>query len=207
MTAIYHITSIRNLSNILKVGGLWCDSIVAQRGQAIISIAHQQIKKRRASREVPFSPGGVVADYVPFYFATRSPMLCAIYHNNVAGYNEGQRPILHLVSSVEAVIYAGLPFVFTDGHAPMELSTFFSNVNDLNQIDWNIMKAKYWNDTIEDGDRTRRRQAEFLVHEFFPFHLFDTIGVFNDNIANQVSVLLDPLVKKPIVMIKREWYY
>jgi len=27
------------------------------------------------------------------------------------------------------------------------------------------MKDVYWNDSFEDGDRKRRRQAEFLVHQ------------------------------------------
>lgn len=52
-------------------------------------------------------------------------MLYAIYKGNVEGYKDGQNPILHLTSSVEAVEEAGLPFAFTDGHAEMAISDFF----------------------------------------------------------------------------------
>lgn len=207
MTAIYHITHIRNLQNILADGGLWCDRIVAQRNLAHVSIAHQHIKDRRAQKPVPCGSGGMVADYVPFYFAPRSPMLYVINRGGVEGYEDGQRPILHLVSSAEAVQAAGLPFTFTDGHADVDISQFFTDLHDLNQIDWQIMRGRYWADTLEDGDRTRRRQAEFLVHHFFPFAMVETIGVINRSMAQQVTSLLLPLAKKPIVQVVPAWYY
>lgn len=207
MTEIYHITHIRNLPNIIKDGGLWCDQVVSKRYLAHVSIAHQNIKERRMAKQVPCSVGGVVADYVPFYFAPRSPMLFAIHRGNVRGYTDGQGPILHLVSTTEGVQKKKLPFAFTDGHAPMDISRFFDDLQHLNQIDWKIMKETYWADTIEDGDRSRRRQAEFLVHKFFPFALIEAIGVINKAIAGQVSGLLQPLKQKPNVVITPTWYY
>jgi hypothetical protein len=207
MTAIYHITHILNLPNILEDGGLWCDRIVAQRNLAHVSIAHQHIKDRRAQKQVPCAPGGMVADYVPFYFAPRSPMLYVINKAGVAGYTDGQRPILHLVASAEAVQAAGLPFTFTDGHAEMDISRFFTDLQDLNQVDWKVMQDRIWRDTLLDGDRKRRRQAEFLVYRFFPFDLVENIGVINQGMAQQVSALLQPLAKKPVVQVHSAWYY
>jgi len=207
MTAIYHITNIRNLQNILADGGLWCDRIVAERNLAHVCIAHQHIKDRRAQKQVPCAPGGMVADYVPFYFAPRSPMLYSIHHNYVEGYKGGQSAILHLVASVEEVVREGLVFTFTEGHAVMDISHFYNNLRDLDKINWDIMDSRYWYDTIQDGDRKRRRQAEFLVHEFFPFTFFDSIGVINQTMARQVTGLLQPLVKKPVVQVVPAWYY
>ncbi len=165
MTYIYHITSISNLPSILNAGCLYCDRIVMERNLAHVGIAYQHIKDRRSRKKVPCSPGGAVADYVPFYFAPRSPMLYVIHKGGVEGYQDGQTPILHLVSSVEAVQEAGIPFVFTDGHADMAISRFYTDLRDLNKVEWIIMKDVYWNDSFEDGDRKRRRQAEFLVHQ------------------------------------------
>lgn len=75
-------------------------------------------------------------------------MLYVINQGGVQGYTEGQRSILHLVSSAEAVRDAGLPFAFTDGHAEMDISRFFTDLHDLDKVDWEIMQAKYWNDTL-----------------------------------------------------------
>lgn len=207
MTNIYHITSIQNFATILSEGGLWCDRVVVQRQLAHVSIAHQHIKDRRLHKQVPCNPGGSVADYVPFYFAPRSPMLFVIHKGGVEGYQGGQAPILHLVSSVEIVQSNGIPFVFTDGHAEMDISQFYSNPKDLEKIDWEVMQSTYWNDTNEDGDRKRRRQAEFLVQHFFPIELIKMIGVFDHATARMVSGLLQSFENKPGIQVMRAWYY
>jgi hypothetical protein len=207
MTDIFHITHIRNLQNIINDGGLWCDRVVSQRNLAHVSIAHQHIKDRRAQKNVPIPPHGVVADYVPFYFAPRSPMLYSISRGNVEGYQGGQSEVLHLVSSAEAVLQSRLPFVFTDGHAEMSISHFYQDLQDLDKVDWNIMRATIWRDTNEDGDRKRRRQAEFLVHEFFPFSLFGRIGVANQTMAKKTAALLAKLEEKPLIEVQPAWYY
>ncbi|MGF1494886.1 MAG: DarT ssDNA thymidine ADP-ribosyltransferase family protein [Microcoleaceae cyanobacterium] len=48
-------------------------------------------------------------------------------------------------------------------------SRFFDDFSLLNQvIDWEIMQERYWADTEEDGDRKRRRRAEFLIYKSCP---------------------------------------
>ncbi len=207
MPPIYHITHIRNLPNIIKNGGLWCDRAVSQGNLAHVSIAHQHIKERRAQKQVNCAAGGNLADYVPFYFAPRSPMLYANHKGSVEGYRGGQAAILHLVVSAEKIGKRGLSFAFTDGHAEMSISRFYTNLRDLNRIDWKMMQETYWNDTLEDGDRKRRRQAEFLVHQFLPFDLIESIGVFNPATAAQVIGLLQSLKPKITVTVEPKWYY
>ncbi|HZT43803.1 MAG TPA: DUF4433 domain-containing protein [Chthonomonadaceae bacterium] len=207
MTAIYHITHIDNLPGILAEAGLWCDNARKAKELDAIGIAHDHIKQRRARKNVPIGKKGTLADYVPFYFAPRSPMLYALYRGQVQGYNGTQQNIVHLTSSVEAVIQQTMPFVFTDGHAVMDFSEFFNDISDLSKVDWKIMKEIYWRDTNEDGDRTRRRQAEFLVHRFFPWSLVTEIGVMTDRANRQVMDKLQGADHLPQVVVRRDWYY
>jgi len=200
---IYHITPVDNLAGIIREGGLFCDRNAQDK--QFVNIAHKNIKDRRIKKKVPINPGGVLADYVPFYFAPRSPMLFTIYKGNVEGYVRGQEPIIYLVSSTETVDEAGLDWVFTDGHAVMDYTDFFDSFNDLDNVDWPLMSAHYWSDTDTDGDRRRRRQAEFLVHGFFPFELFSEIGVYNAAAAQRVGEILDG-TEIP-VSVKGAWYY
>ena len=93
---LYHITHLDNLPGILRTGCLHCHRQLHQAGQHPVNIAYQGIQDRRASTRVPCGPGGVLHDYVPFYFAPRSPMLYAIHRNQIQGYSGGQSPILHL---------------------------------------------------------------------------------------------------------------
>ncbi len=206
-TAIYHITHLRNLPSILQEGGLCCDNTVAERTLTPTEIGYQHIKERRTSKPVLLAPGGTLADYVPLYFAPRSPMLYAIAKGLVAGYDEGQEPVLHLVTTAEYIERQNLAFVFTDGHAVMAFSTFFNNLESLDHIDWDIMKARYWMDTLEDNDRKRRRQAEFLVHDFLPWFLIDEIGVMTNRVKQKVIAVLDSAEHQPKVTVRRNWYY
>ena len=184
MTRIYHITHVGNLPGIIAEGGIHCDRVAQTKQHS--RIGHQHIKIRRLARRVPLAPHGTLGDYVPFYFAPRSPMLYAIAGGFVEGHDEGQESVIYLVSSAEAVDTAGLQWVFTEGHAEIAYTDFFDDLRHLSKVDWDLMKAKYWRDTDEDPDRKRRRQAEFLVHQLFPWNIVECIGVYNAKITSSV---------------------
>lgn len=143
-------------------------------------------------------------DYVPFYFAPRSPMLYTISRGNVPKCPDGQIPVVHLVSSVEKVRGDNLQFVFTDGHGIMALTNYYDDLTFLETLDWDLIRDRYWADTLKDPDRKRRRQAEFLVRNFFPWTLIAEIGVINDGVRQEVEELVGDSV--PIV-IRQNWYY
>lgn len=153
---------------------------------------------------VPVSGAGTLHDYVPFYFAPRSSMLFTISRGNVPSCPEGQTSVVHLVSSVERVSDSNLPFVFTDGHGIMALTNYYDDLSLLKALDWELMKARYWADTLSDPDRKRRRQAEFLVRDFFPWSLTTDVGVISDTVRQQVKEATGGSVP---VMIRPNWYY
>lgn len=204
---LYHITHLDNLANILRESCLHCHRQIHSSGLQPINIAYPGIQDRRATTRVPCGPGGVLHDYVPFYFAPRSPMLYAIHRNQVAGYSDGQTPIIHLVSSVARFQETAHQFVFTDGHATMSFSRFFTDVADLDQVDWAIMQSEYWNDTPEDPDRKRRRQAEFLVYNTVNWQAILGIGVIDARVEARVNALLAGQHVALPVRVRRQWYY
>jgi hypothetical protein len=103
MTAIYHITHVDNLAGMVG-SGVCCDSDCQSGKVSAVNSGHRHIKERRAKVAVPCGPGGVVADYAPFYFAPRSPMLYAIHRGNVDGADHGQAEMVHLVATCEDVL-------------------------------------------------------------------------------------------------------
>ncbi|GJD22894.1 hypothetical protein RIVM261_078500 [Rivularia sp. IAM M-261] len=206
-TPIYHITHIRNLQSILQIGGLVANNRLKQQQINYQDIAHGNIQDRRALIRVPCAAGGCLHDYIPFYFAPRSPMLYTINRGNVEGYTEGQNPILHIVTEAEIILANNLVFAFTDGHAVMDYSEFYDDLQFLDRIDWEIMRARYWNNTPDDGDRRRRRQAEFLVHQFCPWALITEIGVINNTVKSQVEQILQNFNCQTPVKVYPSWYY
>ena len=207
LTDIYHITNINNLASILKSGGLVAYNTLQQTKIHYTNIAHQNIQYRRAITKVPCSAGGTLHDYAPFYFAPRSPMLYTIHKGNVTGYAQGQNSVIHLVSTAQAVQSQGLAFAFTDGHGIISYTQFSDNLNNLGIVDWEIMKARYWSDTDDDNDRKRRRQAEFLVHQFCPWTLITEIGVINNTIRAEVIQILQISKQQTPVKVYPSWYF
>ncbi len=65
------------------------------------------------------------------------------------------------------------------------MTDFYDDLADLTQVDWPLMNARYWFDTVQDPDR--RRQAAFLVHERFPVKLIQLIGVMSPLLKQQVK--------------------
>ena len=204
---IYHITPIDNLESIISEGGLLAYNVMLETGTNYTNIAYENIQDRRAKIRVPCGAGGVLHDYVPFYFAPRSPMLYTINQGNVPNYTQGQATVIHLVSDVEDIYARGLDFVFTDGHAVMGFTDFFDDLNYLGAIDWDVMESRYWFDTNEDNDRKRRRQAEFLVRNFLPGELITEIGVINSTIKAKTENILQNFTHKPSVIVQNNWYY
>lgn len=201
--AIYHITRVDNLLNILREGGLWCDAQRIAKALVTTNIGYSHIKARRLRHPVSVAAGGALGDYVPFNFCARSVMLFVV-HQGHDDYNEGQRPVMHLVSSISAVQATGRPWFFTDRHADLGYARQYDNPAELTQVDWSVMPLTYWG---ADSDVKEKRQAELLVHAFFPWTAIEMIGVVDKDIASVVRKTLAGADHQPQVKIKRNWYY
>ena len=206
-TAVSHMTHVCNLPLILKSGGLLSTNELHRTGIKSRSIAYLDIQDRRAFTVVPCGQRGVVHDYVPFFFNPRSPMLYAILKNRVATCPDGQASILHLVSSAEAIRAAGCGFVFTDGHAIMDMTQFYDDLSQLGQVDWDVMKGQWWNDTPQYPDRERRRQAEFLVHEFVGWRLITEVVAIDASLAARATAYLGAGGVQTPIRVDRSWYH
>ena len=133
-TGIYHSTHMDNVLSTIATGALLAMRKLREEHRDYSTIAYESIQDHRASTRVPCGPGGVLHDYIPFYFAPRSPMLCAISHGKVASC-PNQDDVVHLVSAAEEVRDAGLGFALTDGHGIMAWTEFYDDLADLDKID------------------------------------------------------------------------
>lgn len=205
---IYHFTDKANFPGILEVGGVHCKSWLPTRLQAK-DISHYDIQQRRQTKRVGCGPGGFLHDYVPFYFAPSSPMMYAISKGNVEGCSSDTKRLVYLVSSVQSIQKAGMEFVFSDGHATKAFTKFYDDVADLDKVDWGIMEQSYWGDTRDDGDRKRRRQAEFLIHETFSWQAVEFLVVKDRDMKQRLEKHLSEKWPHRIKPVKVEpgWYY
>lgn len=171
---IFRITHYQNLPFILK-NGIVCASSPIQ-DPNFVKIGFQSLIDVRAITEVKASPGGVLNDYVPFYFCPKSPMLYVLFKKRVPDFFGSQEDLIYLVSSVETIVKQSLQFVFSDRHAKLIYANFYNQHKDLGLLDWTAIQSEKWGDQY-DPTRTVRefKQAEFLVHSQVPIHCIEGI--------------------------------
>lgn len=204
---LFHITHLSNLASIAE-HGLRCDTEMETSGSTFKEIGNRGIKDRRRDRVVPIPPGGSVADYVPFYFAARSPMLYAIHRGNVPTYEGGQKKIVYLMTSVDSIVDDGLPFVFTDRNAALGLAHYGDNPSELDDhVDWELMEARMWNNTSTEPDRMERRMAELLVHRHVPWSAITGVVTRTKKRSGQASAALATVGVSTAVTVQSDWYF
>lgn len=203
-----HFTHVRNLPGILAAGYLHADSLVDRSSALRVEAADLAVKAIRQRNRVTVRPYGCVADYAPFYFAPRSPMLYKLAKGSVPTYAEGEEPLVYLVSTVEAIAATGAACLFSDGNCASTVTQFFDDLALLDSaVDWAVMRATMWNNTADDPDRMRRRMAEFLVHKQVPIMCLAEIAVRSKIIEQRVeSILTTHNVNLP-VRVRPGWYY
>lgn len=206
-TRLYHFTSIDHLETIVQ-HGLLADTTAAASGLITVEVGNRGIKERRRRRVVPVGPRGMVADYTPFYFAPRSPMMFAISKGRVPEYQHGTESLLYLGTTVERLAELGLSTVFTDRNAVLEPASYSDQVADLDDmIDWELMEARYWADTPEEPDRRERRMAELLVHRSLPWEAIQYIAAYSEARAAEAQATLARSCQGVRVGIEPDWYF
>lgn len=204
---LFHFTHVANLPSVIT-HGLRSDAALQADRSLAVEVGEVRIKEQRRRRSVPIGPGGVVADYVPFYFAARSPMLYTINRGSVPAYQDGQDPLVYLVTDIARLHEVGCRFVFTDRNAYYRTATYAEDPAELDHlVDWPLMEATMWKNTAEDPDRMERRMAEFLVYGSVPFSAIVYVGVRSEATAGAVAEALGTLDDPPQVLVRPSWYY
>lgn len=208
-TPIFRIVHVDCLRTLLQRGALHSANSTPADGLPYRTIHNVDIQGQRHIRNLPCGPGGTLHDYVPFYFGYLSPMLLQLKTGRVAGYSEGQEPLVYLKTTVQAVEQAGLRFVFSDGHGIAAFTDWFADTARLDKVDWQMVYERYWSDNLNDMDRQRRKQAEFLIHQSCPWSLIEEIGVLNAAMKTRVEDIFnecDAGLSK-VVNVRAGWYY
>lgn len=206
---VYHITHVDNLPAIIGAGGLVSDAAIIALGGGEVSIGMADIKAYRLRKPVGCHAGTCVGDYVPFYFCSRSIMLFVISCRNNPGlaYSGGQESIVHLEADMHDVVAwaeaRGRRWAFSDMNARTGYAGFYCDLTRLDEIDWTAVGAHRWAaDEIKEA-----KQAEFLLHEEFPWSLISRIGVIDADMKPEVEAILKGADHKPTVEVQRTWYY
>lgn len=190
---IFHFTDVHNLESIIK-NGLLCTNVKNEKGIQHKNIANMTIQERRANMDVPAGPGGKVHDYVPFYFSSMNPMLLTLLNQK----NVDQQYIIYICVKIDRLEKDDA--VFTNASAnTVEPPTFFDDVVNLNQLDWNAIDKRSWG--VASDEERHKKMAEALIHEKVEIGDIDAILVFNEGIKEVVEQVFKEIgVKAPAII-------
>lgn len=201
---IFRIIHRANLDWVLQ-HGLHCGNSET-RSPHWVSIGNQELIGKRASWPVTAAPGGVLNDYVPFYFTPFSPMMLNIR----TGWNGVQkhlpRDILILVSSLPRVAQLGLTWLFTDTHANNGVVNYFKRLEDLHRLDWRTLQTRDFKRDPDDPAKVSRYQAEALVHRHCPLQGLSGIACFDEDVKIAVQQAVTAAGALLKVVKQPSWY-
>ena len=206
---IYHIVHVDRLPSIVADGCLWSDAVVVSRPTPGTTIGMSKIKARRLALPVRCHPGDMVGEYVPFYFCPRSVMLYVLHRGNhdELTYRGGQGPIVHLEADLnDAVAWAVANrrrWAFSLSNAGAYYAEFRSQLGQLGEVNWAAVAAR----DFRPRDVSEGKQAEFLMHESFPWKLVERIGVATPSTSQRAATAIAPAAHRPPIAIRPDWYY
>jgi hypothetical protein len=172
-----------------------------------VHIGSPELIEKRAAHPVPAGPRGCLHDYVPFYFTPFSPMMKNI-HSGLGGVKK--RPndeIVILVANLRRIAEQGLEFVFTDCHAFYEWADFYTDLADLDKIDWKILQARDFKRDADDPVKFERYQAEALVYRHCPVSALDGVVCYSESVKSQLENWLMDQNMKMHVHLGKGWYF
>tara|TARA_Y100001933_G_C18994021_1_gene561747 strand:+ start:410 stop:1060 length:651 start_codon:yes stop_codon:yes gene_type:complete len=202
---IWRITHRRNLPWILA-NGLHAGNGAA-RSPDWVDIGNPELIDRRSRREVPVLPGGVLNDYIPFYFTPFSPMMYNIYTGRGGVARMPNADIVILVSSLRQVAELDLPFVFTDRHAYTMTANYFNDLDGLSEIDWPLLQQRNFQRDPNDPEAFERYQAEALIHQHMPVRAIGGAICYTEGVQAELQQVATAAGIDFNVFCRKDWYF
>lgn len=202
---IFRITHINNMRWIL-CNGLHCRNSDTC-DPNFVQIGDPELITKRATRQVPIPPYGALSDYISFYFTPFSIMM----YNIKTGYRGIRQfpnsEIVIMVSSLRNLADHNVTAVYSDRHAYLSTTQFYSSLDDLENIDWGLLRRKDFRRDLDDPEKTDRYQAEVLIHEFLPVERLLGIVCYGESEETALQELMQEANRGIKVTAQRNLYF
>ena len=196
------MTHIENIPHIIDNGITHKNSVNSNSNYK--AIGDNSLISTRASYIMPNND--VLGEYIPFYLGVRTPMLYVIQkgYNGVTSVHP--KNIVYCVSNIQKILDDDLDFVYTDGHATDNFTTYYQPEHILHiqsQVDFDAVSATFWKDET-DLDLKRRKEAEFLIKQDLPYKSIIGFVTFDKVSKNK---LLAFGIQENKVVVKPNFYF
>jgi ssDNA thymidine ADP-ribosyltransferase, DarT len=170
------------------------------------NIGNADLIDKRLRRLVGVPPGGALSDHVPFYFTPYSIMM----YNIKTGCGVRQVPndeIVIFVSSLRHVAAQGSKFVFTNQHAYPPMAEYFTDLAQLDQIDWLLLQSRNFKHDPDDPGKKERYQAEALIWKHVPLSALQGVCCYTSTVEQQIKNEIERRDLTFKVAARQSWYF
>lgn len=187
--------------------GLHCSNS-ATKNPNFVCIGNQDLISKRETRAIPAPPGGALADYIPFYFTPCSPMLLNILTGRGGVQRRSKEEIVFLISSLPRLTEHGVPYLFTNCHASLDMADFSADPQDLAEwMPWQKLKAHDFRRDPDDPVPFERYQAEALAYRHVPINALIGLACYDESVKSDLEGLCGARKLDLAVRVRQEWYF
>jgi hypothetical protein len=115
--------------------------------------------------------------------------------------------IIILVSSLNDVARLNIPFLFTDRHAYTAMARYFTDLNQLDQIDWPLLASRSFTHDPDDPGKKERYQAEALIWHHLPLEALLGVCSYTNEVQQWVQAEIDRRSLNLKAIMERSWYF
>ena len=196
-----------NVEHILEHG--LCNRSHPQFDPNYVDIGHPDIVGKRTAQPVGMEGYGDLGDYVPFYFCGHTPMLYNIITGRHGLIGRPQRDIVLIHCPLQRITATACRYFYTDGNAKVEISKVFTDLRDMDKLDWDAIGSDDFRIAVHGPDRIRRKHAEFLVREHVPVGCIASLIVLDTERKDEMEAIVSsqgPPIEV-IADVKRKWFF
>lgn len=204
---LFRMVHHANIGHILEHG--LCNRNHPNFDPDYVEIGLQDIIGKRSIQPVKLEGFGDLGDYVPFYFCGHTPMLLNIITGKHGMPPIAQRDIVLIHCPLQRILDARCSYIYTDGNAKIMISKTFTDVKDMDKLDWEAIGSDRFDIALYGKDRVRRKHAEFLVRSHVPTGCIASLIVLDAERKREMETLVQArnLAVKVITDWKRKWFF
>ena len=195
--SFFYFSHKDNIETILKYGILPKNE-VHKMGLDFTSFAEEGVQYKRDTKKIKLTDGNWynIHDLVPLYLTPRTPTLYS--RKNM------QSNFFFCVVQSFLICSETTNFAFSDGNAASHATSFHYSLKKLNEIPWDVIRAKSWN---EFPDGKRKRNSEFLIYPKVPVSRIWRFVVNNAKLKSKLESELNRFGLEKEVTINQRYFF
>lgn len=170
------------------------------------NIGNVDLIDKRSRRPVHVPPYGTLSDYVSFYFTPYSIMMYNIRTGHGVRHTPNEEMVI-FVSALPYIAAQGITFVFTNQHAYPAIADYFTDLANLDEIDWPLLQSRNFRHDPDDPGKKERYQAEALIWKMVPLTALRGVCCYTSVVEEQINAEVQKRGLAFNARVQRSWYF